>query len=414
MAVASLVSLITYLTLLINFSHEDEADLSESALFYTTFIYTLLLGIFFILISEYYDGDNFLFSKEDAMFYYKQSTKVWEVGLMANVERITKEFEFEDWGALIYDTVALYLIPNKLFVNFINTLLGAFAALYLYRIGKAYMPKVYAFLAALAYGTSSFIVFFHCSFIKESVFVFIVISTFYYHYRSVAYDSPRSMIGVAVCAGLLFFFRPAVAAFIVVSLFAYYAISQKGNAISLFLYGAAVIGGLLSVKLMMDTLAYNTSGGDMDAVLDDTSNKSYSGGFNIFVSFFAAFFGPFPSLLQRFEEPTYVEFLGAGLTYKLFLVVPFWYGVYMAIKEKVIELIPLMLFIGLEMVATGFVCASLELRKVLLHVPFMYIISFYGIYKGFQPAQITHISSLPSYIFAVAVVILWNVIKVKT
>jgi len=414
MALASVVSLTTQLAVLLYYSHEDYVDYSDRSLFHTTFIYTFSLGIFFMLISEYYDGDNFLFSKQDALFYFKQSSKVWEVGLSDNIMRIMREFESEDWGALFYDTIALYLVPNKLFVNFINTFLGATGAVYLYRIGKCFMPYSYAFLASLAYSTSSYIVFFNCSFLKESIFVFFVISVLYYHYQYVLNNSRLSLFGMILCVGILFFFRPAVAAFIVLSLFVYYAIKQKGNALSLFLYGAAIIGILLSMKLMMDTIESNTAGGNMDAVLEDTNNSSYSAGFNLFMSFFGAFFGPFPALIQRFEEPSYVEFLGAGLTYKLFLVGPFWYGIYAIIKNREIELYPLAIFISVEMLATGAVMASLELRKVILHVPFMYIIAYYGIYKGFLPIRMSHLSALPTYLFVVAVVLLWNVIKVKT
>lgn len=414
MALASLVSLLTQLALLVYYSHENEADYSERNLFFTTLLYTISLGAIFIMISEYYDGDSFLFSKADAMYYYGISSKVWDIGLINNVTRIVDNYTFEDWGAILFDTVALYIVPDKLFVNFINTVTGAIGTVYLFRIGKLFMPESYAYLGALAYGTSSFMIFFHCSFLKESMFAFVVINALYYFYRSIAYDSSRSIIGVAISLGLLFFYRPAVAAFIGVSIFVYYGIKKRGSAISLFIYMIAAGLVLATLTTMQYAIESNTAGGDMDAVLADTSNKSYSGGFNIFMSFFAAFFGPFPALLQRFEEPTYVEFLGAGLTYKLFLVGPFWYGVYIAIKKWMVELFPIIIFILVEMAATGYVMASLELRKVIPHIPFMYTLAYFGIYKGFQPTKISHLSALPTYLFVIAVVLLWNVIKVKT
>ena len=116
----------------------------------------------------------------------------------------------------------------------------------------------------------------------------------------------------------------------------------------------------------------------------------------------------------QMKGPTSLDYLGAGLVYKLFLVFPFWYGVYIIFKEKVLELLPLLIFVLLELLLTGLVCASLELRKVILHVPFMYIVAYFGIFHGAKPAQLSHVSTLPTYLFAIGVLFLWNVIKVKS
>lgn len=411
MTLCPLMALVTQLALMVYFSRDEEVYYSESSLFYTVFIYTFLLGVFFMLISEYYDGDHFLFSKKDAMYYYKLSNKAAGMGLSRGIKFIVRGYTFEDWGALIFDTMALYLIPSKIFVNIIYVVLGAISSVMLYRIGKSFLPEMYAYLAALAYSTSSYIIFFHCSFLKESLFVFVVICTFYYLYRAISLKRNKYLISTAICIGLLFFFRPAVAALITVSISCYYAVTLKGKAVSLFLYVAAAGIFLASLKTAQEMFDNNTSGGNMDAVIADTSNQAYSGGFNYFVSFFGAFFGPFPSLLPKVTGPSSLEYLGAGLTYKMFLVFPFWFGVYSALKNKLVELLPIILFILLEMLLTAAVCASLELRKVLLHVPFMYFIAFYGINKGFSPHQVTRLTSIICFVFTIGVMILWNVIK---
>ena len=411
MSLVPLVAFITYMGLLLLFSQEEKADYSERTLIYTVFLYTLLLGLFFIIISEYYDGDNFLFSKIDAMYYYKHSMKVKELGLIGNFIRIVKEIDYDDWGILFFDTIVLYIIPDKLFLNFIYTIIGCFSALFLYRIGQYYMPKSFAFLAALGYSCSSYMVFFNCSFLKESLFVFFVIAALYYQHCAIIERSTKALFLVVLCVAVVFFFRPAVAAFLAASSFAYYGITQKKNAISLFLYIGAIGAFVVSLKTIQEILEFNTAGGDLDAVIDETNNASYSSSFNYFVSFFGALFGPFPSLFPKPQGPSYMEFFGAGLTYKLFLVAPFWYGIYVIIKNKIIEFFPIIIFVLLELFLTGAVCASLELRKVVLHIPFMYIIAFYGMYKGFVPDSLTRISSFACYAFTVGVLFLWNVIK---
>ena len=197
------------------------------------------------------------------------------------------------------------------------------------------------------------------------------------------------------------------------SIFVYYGIILKRNAISFFLYIAALGVVAVSMKSIIEIFNKNTAGGNVDAMIGETNNSSYSGGFNYFVSMFGAFFGPFPTLFSKLTGPTYLEFLAAGLVYKLFLVFPFWYGVYHVFREKVIEIFPLVFFVIIELFLTGMVMASLELRKVILHIPFMFLLAFYGMYKGFQPNNMNRFASSIAYVTVIGIMFLWNVIKVK-
>ena len=180
MTLASLIAFITQMALMLYFSSDENADYSERVLFFAVLIYTLCLGIFYMFISEYIAGDTFMLSKLDAMFYYRESTRAADAGLIDGTKYIASKYEFDDWGALVFDMFIMYLLPEKLFLNAIYFLLGAASAILLYRMGKPYMPNAFAFLAAMSYATSSYMVFFHCTFLKESLFVFIVILTVYY------------------------------------------------------------------------------------------------------------------------------------------------------------------------------------------------------------------------------------------
>jgi hypothetical protein len=366
-----------------------------------------------MLISDYYEGDTFVHSKSDAVYYYKESLKINNLGLFKGLERIINEVDYDDWSAVMIFSFVMYLLPEKLFLNAIFTLIGCFSAVFLYRIGKSYMPERYAFLAVLGYSCSSYIVFFNCSFLKESCFVFFVISALYYQHCAVKRNSNKYLFHSVLSIVIVFFFRPAVAAFLVAAIFVYYGMTQKGKAISVFLYIGAIGVFLVSLKTAIEVWEFNTAGGSVDAMVEETNNGAYSGGFNYFVSIFGAFFGPFPSLFPKIQGPTSVEYLAAGLVYKLFLVFPFWYGVYAVIKEKILDLVPILIFVLMELVLTGAVCASLELRKVILHVPFMFLFTFYGLYRGTSPTQLSRLSALPAYIFAIGVLFLWNVIKVN-
>lgn len=409
--VGSVIAFITQGGLLLHFSKEEERNYSDKVLFLVVLFYSIMLGTVFIWISYYYDRDTFMFSKTDAMLYYNVSMHVAESGFKSGIKAIMDNYAFDDWGAMIFDSIIMSILPYKLFLNAVYMVLGALSSVLLFRVSQLFMPVSYAFLAALSYGTSSYLILFHCTFLKESLFIFIVICTIYYLYKFIAKQTTFSLLAAILCLILLLLFRPAVAGMIAVSAFVYYGITMKGTAISLFLYVVAIGGFLISMKMIQGMVDSYTAGGDVDSVIAYRSNSSYSGSFNYFVSFFGAFLGPFPAFFSKGDTPSRLVFYGAGLMNKLFLVIPFWAGVLYSMKKKVLEMIPLILFILLEMVSAAYICASLELRKVLLHMPFMYILAFYGLYRWFQPVRLTHFFTFFTYIVVIGITFFWNVIR---
>ena len=79
-------------------------------------------------------------------------------------------------------------------------------------------------------------------------------------------------------------------------------------------------------------------------------------------------------------------------------------------------MIPLLAFTLLEILAAGYILASFELRKVLLHVPFMYVLSFYGLYQmenNNVSKALKHYLTFTYLVVAIGVLVLWNLIRVK-
>ena len=412
MTVATLIAYITQLSLLIFFSREDEVRYSSKTMFCTTLGYCLVVGTMFMYLSYFHDGDTFMFSKADAMLYYENAIKSNEIGFLANAKRIINMFEFDDCGSLIFDSLMMYIVPNKLFLNAVYMLSGAISSVMLFRIGNHFMPTIYAFLAALTYGTSSYLIFFHCTFLKESIFVFLVICSFYFLYKALVDNSPLGFLGTGVFLGLIMFFRPAVTAMIIASILAYYAIIKRGHAISLFLYIAVAGIILVTMQALVTTVNRYTAGGDMDALMENSVKANYSVGFNSFVGFFSAFFGPFPSLFPRVEgRPITINYYGAGLTYRTFLIMPFWFGIFYAIKQRVFLIVPVLVFVLFEMIVSGYVMASMELRKVMPHMPFIYTFSFYGLSQVYADGKRREWLERSIYTLSVGIMMLWVVIR---
>jgi len=412
MAVGTILAFISQIALLLHFARGDEQGYSELTLFVTVLIYSIFLGVIFMSLSVYFDGDSFMFSKNDAMLYYKGSTRAYKVGFFENVQYITKTFDFDDWGAFTYDSLLMSIIPSKLFLNFSYMVLGAISSVLLFRIGCHYMPISYAFVGAMAYGTSSFLVMLNCTFLKESLFSFFIICTMYNFCRGMHQESNYAYLQALFFLGILFFFRPAVALFIIISFGLYIAVKQHGSALSFFFYLAAAAMLLVSLKYMMDLSDRYTSSYDVK-MAESGNDKAYSGGFNLFVNIFGGFFGPFPTLFTKHEVPSPIQFYGAGLTYRLFMIFPFLGGLYLIFKNKVLELFPATIFILVEMLATGMVSASLELRKVMPHISFTYIVAFYGLSQWNNSKILQRIPYALICSVAIGIMFLWNVIKAK-
>ena len=413
MAVGTILSFASQMGLLLYFARGgDEQNYSELTLFVTVLTYNILLGTVLMSVSKYIDGDTFMFSKNDAMLYFKGSMRAHQVGFIENIKHITKSWDFDDWGAFTYDSLLMSIIPSKFFLNFSYMVLGAIASVLLFRIGRHNMPVSYAFVGAMAYGTASFLVAFNCTFLKEPLFVFFIICTIYNLCRGMHQESNYAYPLALFFLCILFFFRPAVAVFIIMSFGIYIAVKQHGSALSFFFYLAAAAMLVISIKFMMDlTERYS---GSYDEKMEQSGNgKAYSGGFNVFVNIFGGFLGPFPTLFTKHEEPTTIQFYGAGLTHRLFMIFPFFGGLYYIFKNKVLELLPITVFILVEMLVCGIVAASLELRKVMPHIPFTYIVSFYGLSQWKKSPILQRIPYALICSIAIGIMFLWNVIKPK-
>ena len=73
-------------------------------------------------------------------------------------------------------------------------------------------------------------------------------------------------------------------------------------------------------------------------------------------------------------------------------------------------MIPIVAFILIGMFATGYVLASLELRKVMTHIPFTYIMAFYGLYRWNENEK-NFITEPVFHLFAIGVLVLWTLVR---
>jgi len=412
---ATFYAFVTQMLLLVSFSGRDEKSLTSKSLLTTVLLYNLIIATVFYLAGYYYKGDLFFLDDPDAMFYYRDGLMSDKLGFVDNTRRILNVHPVDDWGILVFSSLMMSIVPSIFFMNAFYILSGVASSLMLFYMGKLFMPKRYAFIASMAYGTSSYIIVFHCTFLKESLFIFLVVSAMFCFYKSAIERKHGLWIGLVLCLLWIFFLRPVVVAFLVFSFFVYYAIMQRGSALSVFLYIIAIVGAAASFAFLQGE--YDNYTGSDESLLAESGSSHYSGAFNFFMGWFVSLFGPFPTLFPTESSGAMpMNLYGAGLIYKAFLVVPFWAGVVFAILKWNIRMFPLIVFVLAEMGASAVVLASFELRKVVMHMPFMYVLSFYGIHCIVQSDMNKSLKKgieLASYVFPVGVLFIWTVIRVK-
>ena len=354
--------------------NREENYYTNQRLFSTVIFYSLIFVGLYMIISYYYRENTFLFSEVDAKKYEKYSFALLDIPIKLWCVFLEKHnWGFDDWGAPISQTLALHVVESKMFVNFCYVLLNTFGAVLLFEIGKLIMQKNYAYLAALAYATASYSIFFMGSYLKESIMSFILIATMFYLYRYWEDHRPRYIVAGVITSLLLLLFRVPVALFVWAAYGSLLVLNNKGKVRMIMVVIVGIIIVIAALGLILDSATRYANDGNMS---ESYNYLTYSQSQKL-VLYISALIGPFPQLLQAGYILTEKSLYGAGLLFKLIIAYPFWRGCVLCIKTKDVRLNPILTFTILEMMALGLVLDSLELRKAMPHVPFFILAAFW-------------------------------------
>lgn len=357
----------------------DEGKCTKVRLFSITFIYSFLLVSVFLFYSYNVEGNTFLLSETDSRLYEKIVNKMLYLPYKDSFEYLFENYKFDDWGGPIYMSSVFRIYPDKLFLNFVNTILTSVSSLFVFKIGERLMSRKYAYLSALSYAISSFMIFFNGSFLKESSFVFFVILLINSIYNFIIEKRKISLIYIVIYSCVLLLFRPAVVVCVICGFSVYYFV-RKG-------YGVYKLGLILLVILFLSYLLssllsifnhYTLSGDIAKLMLTKDIKYGLSREMTYTLNWFGSFFGPFPSILGSNMTSC---FYGSGLLYK-FLLLPFAvFGLIKVVKIRIDYMFPLLVFFVLESFFAALVQKGMELRLTLPHIFIYYIFAFWTMEK---------------------------------
>jgi 4-amino-4-deoxy-L-arabinose transferase-like glycosyltransferase len=319
----------------------------------------------------------------------------------------------DDKGFVVYASLLYRIIPSNLTLNFFNILLNLATTILIYRLGKFFLSRKGAFLAALIFGLATYTVFYQASGLKETLMVFLTVGAFYYLVQSSEEGSfLLFVLGLLFCV-LLTFFRVPITYFLFISAGVYLFFKRKKGSMlgPLVLILSVVIGILFYVLFQKYLPHYTRSFVDVltykETVLE--SDIRFAGA----VSVVSGFFGPFPTLIP-FPGKENISIFAGSLILKVFISAYFVVGAYFCCKTRSAIAIGLTVFCLLEIGGLCYLLETLELRKGFPHMGFFVLLAVYGFenlekwgsqYKGMKRIALTGNLGFAGAIFA------WNILR---
>jgi hypothetical protein len=341
------------------------------------FLYASFFVFMQNLISYFYLDNFYVFSDSDAIFYHESVVEIIDMPFLEGMQHYLKRMDFDDLGMILILYPLYYIYESNLMLNVFYILVGIVMALSLFSLSQQFMTKKYAFLSALSFSISSFILFFHSIGLKESFMVMLVVVSFDFYYRFIEKKTIYNLFISLMFIGILMLFRPAVSAMIIGAIGLGTVLSQKGGVgikIVSFLIFAFLI--IIGDSILAEIDKYTTGGFDTLMEAREVQGMIIGGiPFTYAVNILSQSVGPLPTVIS--DSKVLTMLYTSGLIYRVLLAFPFWLGVVYIFKGKHSKLYPIIIFIVMEMVALTFLMDGLELRKALPHIPMVFVVAFW-------------------------------------
>ncbi len=379
------VSFISFLIFAIVTYHASKRDIG----FYkiknlATIVFTvsILEVTLFHILSYYIEGDTFVFSKSDAILYHNIAMRTKDMSIIETIDYIsnTLRYGIDDWGAMLWTHCVYAIWPSQQFLGFMNCIVGTLTSVLLFDLSRNFMPRRYAFFAALSFSVASFVIVFHSQFLKETIMTLFIVAAFN---SFITYIRKRNNKYIWLCLFLtliLLLFRTPIALLLLLSFGITWVLLYMKGPVAITM---VIILGLTICSTPLFTAVYDRylRGGNTEVILERKKELAQGGGVvNHVADPLAALAGPFPSIKVKSEiKPTYLY--ASGLLYRFLLSAPFFLGVFYIIKRKHIRMYPLAIFFLANAIGVAISVKGLETRLSLPHLGMMYIIAFWFLAK---------------------------------
>lgn len=389
----------------------DDDMLTPTNLFVLSLLGSLLVVFWNHQLSLYIDGDQFLFSKTDALVYIDLANKLADNNI-ENWLQILKEtgYGIDDWGAFLYMGAIFTIAKSQTLFAIANCIIGSFSALNLFYIGRSIMCRRYAFITALSFSLASYILIWQGVFLKETMLIFIIIGAFRCYYSYINTHQVCYIVLAYIISILIFMFRTPVALLAIMS-FSFSLVLRYVNKTLLPVVFILMFVILTTSSTFLYSYDRYMAGGDVERIVDRKNSLAMGGGFvNQITDPLAAFIGPFPSVVKGKNNLSILN--SSGLIFRLLIVFPFILGAYYIVRYRQQNLYPLIFFFVVNAIGVAVCVKGLEVRLSVPHLFCAYLIAFAWMSQHDNRRIYFQIPERLVSIFIISVVaicILWNV-----
>jgi hypothetical protein len=312
---------------------QPDAYYTRKKMIFLVFYYSLFYIFCYNLISYFYTGNLYIFSEADAVLYHEESQVMANMPFFKSIDYYLSRHEMEDLGIVLVMSNLYKIAGSKILLNAFYLIIALVTANGMYGIARHFMTGKYAFLCAVFYSFSSYMLWFHSSGLKESLLVVLIVQ-FYNSYYAIIFDKKTAAIwGLVLVPLLLMLFRPVLAMFCILSVVVGLVLKKKLTVPQLILLIFMVIATLYYTDAIMGSTDKFLLGGT-DAMLEIKEMEGMVKGsvsFTYLVNTLSSMFGPFPSIVST---KTHLSFYAPGLIFKILLSLAFWFGVVHIIRIR--------------------------------------------------------------------------------
>lgn len=377
-----------------------------------------LFQLLFILISTWVNATQYNdllgFNPQDADFYRSCGEDYGDKPFRTFIVRLAMVFPVvDDWGFPALMWAVYHVFGQELapwIIRLLNAVVIAWGSLRLYKLSCGFLEKQESKVVALLWGLMPFSVHAAANGTKENIFVFFVISFFYFLQRISEKRTARVIIRLILYCGLLFFFRLATGYAAIISVLIMYLLHKQGvqKNFAFFL----TVAGALAVAVFPTALNFivHQRGFESDFFVDrnDAKAEIVGGVIGFVVNIIASFIGPIPCFISsNTDNLQFMTKYSFTPLVKILTSFFFYYSYVDIIRNKRFGLMPMGVFSVINILILIIAFFGLHVRMHWVHMPLFLIMAYWG-YKKYNERK-HNVPWYPLYLgFTFILIILYN------
>ncbi len=355
-------------------------QIRQDQLHYVIFIIQFIFGTF--LFTYYYIHNiPYGFDAVDAFSYEKIANESKDLSIIQFIKTLNKKYDLSisDYGFPFIRYLIAQITKNTTIQNYLlvilNSILISFSSKILGLLANNFLNQENTKALILFWGLNPFSIYTSPSGMKENVFIFIIIITFYFLQKYYSYNKKKYLFLFFTFLILTFFFRWFITIFILtVFLFKkLYQSTALNKFLPLIFIGLPLIG--LFFASFINFLGINNNPFINTALAVQEYRAGGTEGY--IANFISSWVGPFPSIIYVSQKAPLIYAIGNLI--KMVLSFYFIFGIYFVYKYKIKKLYPIVLYIIFNIFLVVVSNTALDMRFQYTMLPFYLMLSFFGI-----------------------------------